>query len=115
MKRMQRHITFANVVAVVALFAALSVKSKQIKDGAVATSDLKDDAVTGKKVLDRSVTGADVADDSVTGAQIAETSLQGVRAASTDSVGGMQVKDIDYRANIGSNTVQSILVFPGIF
>jgi hypothetical protein len=67
----------ANVVGYVALFLALnglafaaglkrnSVKSKQIKDGAVATLDLADGAVTGAKV----------APDALGGAQIDEASL----------------------------------------
>jgi hypothetical protein len=127
MKRMQRHLTFANVVAVVALFVALSagawaaglkknsVGTKKIKDGAVSVTDLQDNAVTGAKVVDGSVGGVDVGDDTITGSEIDESSLQGIKVATTDSVGGMQIKDVDYRNNIGSNVVENILVFPNIF
>jgi hypothetical protein len=144
---LRRHLTFANAMSLVAVFIALtagayaaglgrnSVKSKQIKDGAVATQDLADAAVTGPKVLDGSVgsvkladgavngakvadgslNGADVGDDSLTGADIAEASLQGVNATSADSIGGLTLKKIDYQSPIQNGVVRNILEFPGVF
>jgi hypothetical protein len=67
----------SNVLGLLALFIALcagayaaglprnSVKSKQIKAGAVRESDLAANSVTGDKVLDDSLTGADVNEDSL--------------------------------------------------
>jgi hypothetical protein len=73
MARFRPHLTFANVASVLALIVALSgtalaagiardsVKSKQIKDGAVKTTDLADDAVTSAKVDDGSLSSKDFA------------------------------------------------------
>src|SRR5829696_9193190 len=73
MSRYRRHLTFANVVSLVALFVALgggayavhqakknSVTSKSIRDGAVRSQDVKDAALTGADVLDGSLSGADI-------------------------------------------------------
>jgi hypothetical protein len=103
--RLHCHITYANVVATIALFLALgtggvfaasklknnSVTSKKIKDGQVANVDLGADAVTGPKVGDNSLTGADVV--GLTGADVVGSSLQGVNAS---AVGGLQVRKIRF-------------------
>jgi hypothetical protein len=52
-----------------------------------------------------------LAADSVTGAQVDEASLEGINAA---TVGGMEVKKIDFRVPYGTST-QPVLVYPGIF
>jgi hypothetical protein len=69
---MGRRITYANVMATVAVFIALgggayaltlgknSVKSKQIAKGAVKSSEIKNGAVNGTEVADNSLTGSDV-------------------------------------------------------
>lgn len=73
MTRFRPRLTFANVVSVLALCVALggtaiaaglardSIKSKQIKAGAVKTEELADSAVTGAKVENGSLTGGDFA------------------------------------------------------
>ncbi len=122
-----RHLSFARVVSVLAIFIALgagayaaglkknSVKGKQIKDASVATQDLKDQAVFGTKVADGSLTGADVTDGSLTGADLLESSLQTATAANADRVGGMEVKKVDFRSNIANGNVRSVVGFPNIF
>ena len=118
---------FARAMSLIAVFVALSagayaaglaknsVKSKQIKDGAVQSQDLKDGAVSGGDVADGSLTGADVADDSLNEADVAEGTLQGVVAANADSVGGLQVKEIDFQTAFAPGVVRSILDFTGTF
>lgn len=103
----------SNALGLVAIFLALtagayaagldrnSVKSKQIKDGAVKEADLAGGAVTSAKVADNSLSGGDVD----------EASLQGVDGA---KVGGMEVKKINFQVPFGTN-VQNVLVYPGIF
>jgi hypothetical protein len=71
---MRSHLSFANVMSVIAVFIAIgggayaagiakdSVKSKQIKAGAVKSAELADDAVTSPKVKDGSLRGSDFAD-----------------------------------------------------
>ncbi len=103
--KLHAHLTYANVVATIALFFAIgtggvfaasklknnSVTSPKIKDGQVANVDLGSDAVTGPKVGDNSLTGADVA--GLTGADVVGSSLQGVNAA---TVSGLQVRKIRF-------------------
>ncbi len=74
MRRVQAKLTYANVVATVALFIAIggasafaasqlgknSVGAKQIKKNAVVTSKIKKEAVTGAKVKKGSLTGAQI-------------------------------------------------------
>ena len=70
---MRRHLTFANIVSMLALFIALggiswaaatlpknSVGSKQLKKNAVINSKIKKNAVTGAKVKANTLTGSDV-------------------------------------------------------
>ena len=64
-KKLAGRLTYANVVATLALFLAISggawalsqnsVGTRQIKPGAVRTSDLHKGAVTSAKVADRSL------------------------------------------------------------
>jgi hypothetical protein len=73
MRRVRGHLTYANVMATVAVFIAIgggayaaglarnSVKAKQIKAGAVRSAELADNAVTSAKVADGSLSGADFA------------------------------------------------------
>jgi hypothetical protein len=69
----RKHLSYANVVASIALFVALgggayaatqlpknSVGTKQLKKNAVTGKKLKKNAVTGKKVKNRSLSGADI-------------------------------------------------------
>lgn len=94
---MRRHLTFANVVSVLALFVALggtaiavtvsknSVGTKQIRKGAVRSADVRNlglrgvdvrnGSLGGGKITDGSIAGADLADGSVTGADVDEASL----------------------------------------
>lgn len=96
MARIREKLTYANVVATLALIVALgigtawagthlsknSVKSKQIKDGAVQNADLASDAVTSGKVKDGSLLGADFAAGSVPQGQRGATGPQGVTGPS---------------------------------
>ena len=128
-----KHLSFANVASALCLVLVLgagvahaaglaknSVKSAHIKDGQVKTADLAPNAVNGSKVKTDALTGSDVAPDTLTGADINEGSLAGVNAA---SVGGMQVKKINFQVPEGtansavprlSRQVPSIWRVPGL-
>ena len=78
MRRIRSHLTFANVVALLALFIVLgggayaafhlpknSVRSKNIVNGEVKKADLAGGAVTRRKLGANSVTGGKVSDGSL--------------------------------------------------
>src|SRR5690349_5612414 len=83
----QKHFTYANVMASIAVFIALgagayaaglapnSVKSKTIKDGQVKTPDIGFDAVNSSHLSDNSVNTDAVSSDSLTGDDIDEFTL----------------------------------------
>jgi hypothetical protein len=77
-KRIREQLTYANVIATLALFIALggtsyaatqlaknSVGSKQLKAGAVTAAKIKNGAVDGAKIKDHSVSAADLAPGTV--------------------------------------------------
>jgi hypothetical protein len=84
-KRIQKHLTFANVVSVMALFIALggtafglarnSVGSKQIRNKAVKKVDLHKNSVSFPKVANNAIGTNEVRQDSITGGDINESSL----------------------------------------
>jgi hypothetical protein len=91
MARIRERLTYANVMATIAVFTALgagayaaglpknSVKAKQIKAGAVGNSELASDAVTSDKVADGSLLGADFAAGQLPQGPRGEQGLQGER------------------------------------
>jgi hypothetical protein len=91
--RIQRRLTFANVMSVVAVFIALggsayafklgknSVGTKQLKKNAVTAAKIKNDAVTGAKIKSDAVTGAKIKDASVTGSELAAGAVDSSKLA----------------------------------
>ena len=87
MRAVRAHLTFANVVSVVALFVALggsawaisanSVGSKQIKKGAVKKTDLAGNAVISTKVADGSLLAGDFAAGQLPAGERGATGPQG--------------------------------------
>jgi hypothetical protein len=79
----------AMVVALVALFVALggvgwaaaTIGTNDIQDGAVTAKKLHANAVATKKIRDKAVNGAKVKDDSLTGTDIQESTLGQVPSA----------------------------------
>jgi hypothetical protein len=56
----RRRLTFANVVSMIALFAALGGTAVALSANSVGTRQLKRNAVTGPKVRNHSLTGRDI-------------------------------------------------------
>lgn len=110
--RLGRHLS-RNIVAYVALLVAVSmtplpawaaatIGTAQIKNGAVTTPKLKGGAVTSPKIKARAVKSAKIADNAVTGAKIADNAVAGAKIADNavsgakiadDAVTGAEVKD----------------------
>jgi hypothetical protein len=111
LKRIRSRLSYANVMASIAVFVALGggayavakhkVGTKQIKKGAVRTQQLHAAAVTGFKVQDNSLTGQ----------QINESTLGTVPNAHT--VNGSQVIQVSYRQP-ESSAPQTIVSLAGL-
>jgi hypothetical protein len=108
--RLRGHLTFANVVSVLALFvalggssyAALRIGSGQIRDDSVRSVDLRDNTVRSLDLRDNGVRGVDVRANSLTGADIKESLLGRVPAAVTahnaEMLDGKDASDFGPRA-----------------
>lgn len=84
MKHLSKHLTFANVMSCIALFAALSgaayaakttlgkkaVKTQNLANGAVTTLKLRGGAVTNLKLRNGAVTGSKIAPGAIGASQI---------------------------------------------
>jgi hypothetical protein len=85
-EKLRKRLTYANVVATLALFLALcggvvyaagKITGKDIKKNAISGKLVKNESLSGADI--KELTGADIAE--LTGADIAEASLSGVNAA----------------------------------
>lgn len=93
-------LSFANVVALVALFVALGgsayavskgeIRSRQIADGAVKSKDLRDDNVKSRDIKDGQLTSADVRDEELTGDDL----FDGTVGAADLADGGVTGEDL---------------------
>jgi hypothetical protein len=78
MRRIRRHLTYANVVSTLCLFILLGgVGYAASKIGA---SDIKKNAVRSRHIKNGQVRGQDVANDSLTGRDVDEANLSGIGA-----------------------------------
>lgn len=105
MKWIRSHLSFANVISVIALFVALggasyaavtlpknSVGAKQIKKNGVGASEIKRDAVGASEIKSNAVAGGDVRDGGLSGADILDGSL-GSADLGDNSVGSGELSD----------------------
>ena len=121
--RLTQRLSYANVIATVALFLALgggayaafhlpknSVGSKNIKKHAVKAKHLAKGAVKTAAVKKKAITGGKVKPDTLTGKQIKESSLGKVpKATNSDKVGGSIVKQISYRVALRQSRADAVL------
>jgi hypothetical protein len=128
MKWTRSHLSFANVISLIALFVALggtgyaatqlaknSVTAKAIKKNAVGASEIKrnavraseirSNAVGGSEILDSGVTGLDLADNSVGAGELGDDSV-GSGELAADSVGSGEVTD----GSLGEGDLQAGLL-----
>ena len=100
MKKVRAHLTFANVMSVVAVFVALgggayaltiprdAVKSKHIRDGHVRNRDLGPGAVDSGKVRDGSIVGGDVDESTLGSVPQAQNATTAGNADTLDGLDG---------------------------
>jgi hypothetical protein len=87
-------LTYANVMATLAMFVALGggAYAIKLKKNSVGTKALKSKAVTERKIADSAVTRSKLADGSVDGTKIADGSVGGTKIAD-GSVGRAKIAD----------------------
>jgi hypothetical protein len=81
--RLRDRLTYANVVATLALFLALggvsygaiSIRSRSIVNNTVRTQDLRNNDIRSKDIRNRTIIGRDVLTNTITGLQVREASL----------------------------------------
>jgi hypothetical protein len=87
MKQIRGKLTYANVVATLALFIAIGGASAfaatQLKKNSVGTKQIKNSAVTAAKIKNGVITGPKVAPGSLTGTQVNASTLSTVPTAQT--------------------------------
>jgi hypothetical protein len=86
MRTIRSKLTYANVMATVAVFIALggsAYAATQLKKNSVGTKQIKNQAVTAAKIKNGAITGAQVKSGSLTGTQINASTLGTVPAAQT--------------------------------
>jgi hypothetical protein len=84
--RLRAHLTYANVVATLALFlalggasyAAVRVGSRSIVNNSVRTQDLRNNDIRGKDIRNRTIQGGDILTNTLKGTQIRESTLSKV-------------------------------------
>jgi hypothetical protein len=130
MQRVRNKLTYANVVASLALFLVLSgatayaashlapnsVGAKQLKSSAVTTSKLKRNTVTATKLRLGSVTATKIEKGAVTGAKIGDGAVTGAKIGD-GAVTGAKIKDGAISAqqlgaqSVGNSQTQLVKVF----
>lgn len=89
--RLFRHLTFSNVIAVVALFIALGgaayagskLNGKNIVNGSIGGGKLKNETITANKIKKGTITGAQIEANSISSSAINLTTLGTVPTATT--------------------------------
>lgn len=84
MDRLRRSLSFANVVAVLALFFALG--GTVYAAGKISGSQIKPGSMPGNRIKNKSLTAKQIKPGSLTGAQINGSTLTGVSASSLGTV-----------------------------
>jgi hypothetical protein len=117
MPKLKSHLTYANVMATVAVFLALggvATAAFTLPKKSVGAKNLKKDAVTNPKVADKAVGTAELADGAVTDPKVAGATLTAGKIA-----GGQVVKNFVVRETViggvgnGGFQVETILCQPG--
>jgi hypothetical protein len=108
--RLRARLTYANVVATLALFlalggasyAAVRVGSRQIVNNSVRTQDLRNNDIRSQDIRNRTIRGGDILTNTITGHQVRESTLDPVPDA--DRLGGAAASS--YRVSCPAGTLR---------
>ncbi len=109
--KVRGHLSYANVIASIALFVALGGGAYAVAKHRVGTNQIKKGAVRTKQLHAGAVTGFKTQNDSLTGQQINESTLGTVPNSS--KVNGSQVIQVSYRAPANS-AEQTLFTLAGL-
>jgi hypothetical protein len=94
--RLLRHLSFSNVIAMLALFIALGgaayagtkINGNSIKNGSIGGGKLKSDTITANKLRKGTITGTQIAPGSISSSSIDESTLGTVPSAQSATTAG---------------------------
>ena len=125
MKHLSKHLSFANVIACIALFVALSgaayaattlgkkaVKTKNLANGAVTAKKLRGGAVTNLKLRNGAVTGAKIANATIGSTQLANGAVRSEQLGGGVVTGGKLKNGAVTGEKIAGNAVGSNQLAP---
>jgi hypothetical protein len=101
--RLRQHLSYANVVATLALFAAmggtsyavLHVGSRDVVDNSLRSKDIRNNTLRSRDILDRTLGARDVKRDGLGSGVVKESALGTVpKSADADHVGGLTAQDL---------------------
>jgi hypothetical protein len=130
MPHLRKHLSYANVVATLALFlavggssyAALQISGRQVVNNSIRSQDLRNNDVRGKDVRNRSLSRLDIGRDALGGTVIKESALKRVPDATL--LQGLPASDFKLRCPLGTiakagvcveGSARSPLSFPAAF
>jgi hypothetical protein len=106
MARVRDHVTYANVVATLALFVALGgtsyavlhIRSGDVVDNSLRSRDVRNNTLRSRDIRERTIRARDIGRDSL-GAGVIEESELGVvpRATEAERLGGVTAQDLRLR------------------
>lgn len=119
LRSLGQRLTYANVVATIALFIALggtgyavtTIGSKQIRNNSIRSVDVRDNKLTSRDIRRRSLSGTDFGANRIGGNAIKESTLGQVPSASrADSVGGFSGEDLKVKCPAFTTPVAGVCV-----
>jgi hypothetical protein len=114
---LRTRISYANVVATIALFIALggtSYAALQLPRNSVGPKQLKKNAVTAAKIKRNAVITAKIKSNAVTGSKINEATLEKIpQAAAADALSNFDYNSATVANPAGANTVGAVSCDPG--
>jgi hypothetical protein len=98
--RLLRHLSFSNVIAMLALFVALGgaayagtkINGNSIKNGSIGGGKLKNETITANKIKKGTITGTQIAPGSIGSSSIDESTLGTVPSAQSAATAGTASK-----------------------
>lgn len=106
MKRLRRHLTYANVMASIAVFLVLGGGAAYAAKK-IGSNEIKANAITTAKIKKNAVTTAKIKKDAVTGAKVKESTLGEVPSAgNANAVNGQSASKLFKTLTVGQSNVE---------